>query len=343
MFYCRLIRLKCPIHDKTEYLHSKKEMSNFYSLEICAGAGGQALGLEMAGFEHAALVELEPAACDTLRLNRPAWNIIEKDLRKFSGSSYHGIDLLAGGVPCPPFSKAGKQLGANDERDLFPEAIRLVDECRPKAVMLENVRGMLDVIFNNYRNKVEKSLKKMGYTPGWRLFNASDYGVSQLRPRVVFVALRKDLADSFSWPEPLQDKPLTVGELLYDLMAANGWHGASYWRKKANTIAPTLVGGSKKHGGPDLGPTRAKRAWADLGVDGSGLWDEAPARDFIGMPRLTTRMTARIQGFPDDWLFSGRKTAAYRQIGNAFPPPVAAAVAGKIFAALATKCIYKVF
>lgn len=318
-------------------------MSNFYSLEICAGAGGQALGLEMAGFEHAALVELEPAACDTLRLNRPAWNIIEKDLRKFSGSSYHGIDLLAGGVPCPPFSKAGKQLGANDERDLFPEAIRLVDECRPKAVMLENVRGMLDVIFNNYRNKVEKSLKKMGYTSGWRLFNASDYGVSQLRPRVVFVALRKDLADSFSWPEPLQDKPLTVGELLYDLMAANGWHGASYWRKKANTIAPTLVGGSKKHGGPDLGPTRAKRAWADLGVDGSGLWDEAPARDFIGMPRLTTRMTARIQGFPDDWLFSGRKTAAYRQIGNAFPPPVAAAVAGKIFSALATKCIYKVF
>ena len=94
----------------------------------------------------------------------------------------------------------------------------------------------------------------------------------------------------------------------------------------ANSIAPTLVGGSKKHGGPDLGPTRAKKAWASLGVDAHGLADEAPDRDFIGRPRLTARMTARLQGFDDEWQFFGRKTAAYRQIGNAFPPPVARAV-----------------
>ncbi|HNI76573.1 MAG TPA: DNA cytosine methyltransferase, partial [Giesbergeria sp.] len=94
----------------------------------------------MAGFEHAGLVELEHAACTTLRFNRPAWNVVEGDLRQFDARPYHGIDLMAGGVPCPPFSKAGKQLGAEDERDLFPEALRLVDECRPKAVMLENVR-----------------------------------------------------------------------------------------------------------------------------------------------------------------------------------------------------------
>lgn len=100
-------------------------MSQFNSLEMCAGAGGQALGLEMAGFDHAALVELEPAACATLRLNRPAWNVIEDDLRRFDGRPYQGIDLVAGGVPCPPFSKAGKQLGAKDERDLFPEAALL--------------------------------------------------------------------------------------------------------------------------------------------------------------------------------------------------------------------------
>ena len=106
-------------------------MSQFNSLEMCAGAGGQALGLEMAGFDHSALIELEPAACATLRLNRPAWNVIEDDLRRFDGRPYQGVDLVAGGVPCPPFSKAGKQLGAKDERDLFPEAIRLVDECRP--------------------------------------------------------------------------------------------------------------------------------------------------------------------------------------------------------------------
>jgi len=118
------------------------------------------------------------------------------------------------------------------------------------------------------------------------------------------------------------------------LMSANGWTGADHWRQLANSIAPTLVGGSKKHGGPDLGPTRAKWAWAALGVDGHGLGDNAPTSDFVGLPRLTTRMTARIQGFPDDWQFFGRKTAAYRQIGNAFPPPVAAAVARKIAEAI---------
>lgn len=317
-------------------------MNPFSSLEICAGAGGQALGLEMAGFEHAGLVELEHAACTTLRFNRPAWNVVEGDLRQFDARPYHGIDLMAGGVPCPPFSKAGKQLGAEDERDLFPEALRLVDECRPKAVMLENVRGLLDAVFDDYRNKVERQLSKMGYVPGWRLLNASDYGVSQLRPRVVFVGIRKDLADGFSWPVPRSIEPPTVGHLLHDLMAANGWLGAARWREQANTIAPTLVGGSKKHGGPDLGPTRAKRAWAALGVDGMGLWDEAPAHDFVGMPRLTPRMAARIQGFPDSWQFAGRKTAAYRQIGNAFPPPVAAAVARQVFLALTAKRIYKV-
>lgn len=312
------------------------------SIEMCAGAGGQALGLEHAGFAHAALVELEPAACATLRLNRPSWNVIEGDLRRFDGGLYKGVDLVAGGVPCPPFSKAGKQLGAKDERDLFPEAIRMVDESRPLAVMLENVRGLLDAVFDDYRNKVEKQLKKLGYVPGWRLLNASDYGVSQLRPRVVFVGIRKDLAAGFSWPEPLRTEPPTVGDLLFDLMKVNGWRGADRWREQASAIAPTLVGGSKKHGGPDLGPTRAKRAWAALGVDGMGLWDVAPPRDFVGMPRLTPSMTARIQGFPDDWQFHGRKTAAYRQIGNAFPPPVATAVGRQIFAALSAKRIYKV-
>lgn len=317
-------------------------MGQFNSLEICAGAGGQALGLERAGFEHSALIELESSACATLRLNRPAWNVIEDDLKRFDGRPYKGVDLVAGGVPCPPFSKAGKQLGANDERDLFPEAIRLVDECRPQAVMMENVRGLLDAIFDDYRNKVENQLRKLGYVPGWRLLNASDYGVSQLRPRVVFVGIRKDLADGFAWPEPQQHEPATVGELLHDLMAANQWRGAARWRDQANAIAPTLVGGSKKHGGPDLGPTRSKQAWAALGVDGMGIWDDAPPPDFVGMPRLTTRMAARIQGFPDDWQFSGRKTATYRQIGNAFPPPVAAAVARQIFTALSVKRIYKV-
>ncbi|MGF6419705.1 DNA (cytosine-5)-methyltransferase 1 [Stenotrophomonas sp. AN71] len=317
-------------------------MSQFTSLEMCAGAGGQGLGLEMAGFDHSALVEWEPAACQTLRLNRPSWNVIEGDLREFDASPYKGVDLVAGGVPCPPFSKAGKQLGADDERDLFPEAIRIVDQVRPQAIMLENVRGLLDPKFDDYRKGVEKELKKLGYLGDWRLLHASDYGVSQLRPRVIFVGMKKELAPAFSWPEALKEPPKTVGQLLHDLMGARGWDQVDAWREGANAIAPTLVGGSKKHGGPDLGPTRAKKAWAALGVDGMGLWDQAPEANFVGMPRLTPRMTARIQGFPDSWEFAGRKTAAYRQIGNAFPPPVAAAVASRIFDVLSQQRVFKV-
>lgn len=304
------------------------------SLEVCAGAGGQAIGLEAAGFEHLRLVELEPPACQTLRINRPNWEVVQGDLRHFSAEAFKGVDLIAGGVPCPPFSKAGKQLGKEDERDLFPEAIRLVDECRPQAVMLENVRGLLDSVFDEYREKIVCDLEKLGYRGEWRLLNASDFGVSQLRPRAIFVALRNELSREFSWPEANSLKPLSVGELLHDLMAKDGWLGADLWKARASNIAPTLVGGSKKHGGPDLGPTRAKKAWEGLGVDGKGIADMAPQRDFIGMPRLTVRMAARIQGFPDEWQFSGKKTAAYRQIGNAFPPPVAEAVGRSIQAAL---------
>jgi DNA (cytosine-5)-methyltransferase 1 len=301
------------------------------SLEICSGAGGQSLGLEMAGFHHAALVEIDSAACATLRYNRPTWNVVETDVSNFSGVPFRGmIDLLAGGVPCPPFSKAGKQLGASDERDLFPEALRLVSEIKPKAVMLENVRGLLDPIFESYRATLSAQFDRLGYETHWRLLQASDFGVSQLRPRVVLVAFNKNITDKFIWPSPNSHKPLHVGELLHDLMAVDGWKGALAWKQSALRIAPTLVGGSKKHGGPDLGPTRARKAWAELGVDGIGIADFPPSKDHVGMPRLTVRMAARVQGFPDSWHFVGKKTPAYRQVGNAFPPAVAAAVGRQI-------------
>ena len=306
-------------------------------LELCAGAGGQAIGLERAGFEHAGLVEINKHCCETLRLNRPHWKVIEQDLRTFDASEFKGVDLVAGGLPCPPFSVAGKQLGKLDERNLFPEAIRVIEECQPKAVMIENVRGILDAVFDDYRNHVEKQLERLGYEPDWRMYNATDFGVSQLRPRVLFVAVRKDLCDDFSWPMPRFVLPPTVGELLCDLMAANGWKGAKQWAKSADAIAPTVVGGSHKHGGPDLGPTRARKAWASLGVDGLGIWNEAPGPDVVGMPRLTVRMVARLQGFPDDWQFAGGKTQSYRQVGNAFPPPVACAVAEQIMKCLRSR------
>lgn len=311
------------------------------TVELCAGAGGQALGLEQAGFEHSALFENDRAACATLRKNRPHWNVIEHDLfQSFDWSKFKGVDLLAGGLPCPPFSIAGKQLGEADERNLFNIGIDLVDQVQPTAVMFENVKGLLEPRFAAYREMIDQKLDKLGYRPRWTLLHASDFGVPQLRPRVLLVALRRFAAGRFSWPgEAEKVAPKTVGETLFGLMAANGWQQAERWKEAANRIAPTVVGGSKKHGGPDLGPTRAREAWKELGVNGLGIANSAPEPDFEGMPKLTVQMVARLQGFPADWEFMGGKTASYRQVGNAFPPPVAAVVGRRIIDAISMKSI----
>ncbi|MDR3328802.1 MAG: DNA cytosine methyltransferase [Prevotellaceae bacterium] len=310
-------------------------MAKLTSIEICAGAGGQALGLEEAGFEHIALVEIEPLACQTLKANRPEWNVLQGDLRKFNASRYKGtVDLLAGGVPCPPFSVAGKQLGQLDDRDLFPEAIRLIKECDPRAVLLENVRGLLDPKFEDYRKDIIAEIESLGYKVDWQLLNASDYGVSQLRPRAILVAIKQEYSAHFKWPQKQIEQPKSVGDLLFEEMAQLDWEDVHEWRKKANKIAPTLVGGSKKHGGADLGPTRARKVWAEMEVDGMGLADHPPAQGFKGNPRLTLNMAALIQGFPKEWRFVGKKTPAYRQVGNAFPPPVAKVVGKSIYKAL---------
>jgi len=314
------------------------------SLELCAGAGGQALGLEKAEFQHQALVEIDKHCCNTLRHNRPKWTVLEEDIRHFKddAAQFEGVDLLAGGLPCPPFSKAGKQLGQADERNLFDDAIDIIDIARPRAIMIENVRGFLDAVFEDYRQHLKKQLKKLGYYSEPKLLNASDFGVPQLRPRVVIVAIEESRIEHFSWPEPSTRKPKTVGQTLKRMMSANGWKGVDNWVKHANEIAPTIVGGSKKHGGPDLGPTRARKAWASLGVEGRTIAPEAPSQDHVGMPRLTVPMVAKLQGFPNNWHFTGAKTNAYRQVGNAFPPPVAEAVGKQLYSALTTRTLYAV-
>lgn len=309
------------------------------SVEICAGAGGQAHGLELAGFSHLALVENDPWCCNTLRARRP-WKdkVRELSVKEWKATTFKGqVDLFAGGVPCPPFSRAGQRLGADDERDLFPTAIELIAECDPRAVMLENVRGLLSPEFEEYRKRViEEPLRELGYEPRWKLLEARDYGVPQLRPRVLLVALKKDIDRSFEWPDTRPELAPTVGEALKREMGKGGWKGAARWAREADGIAPTLVGGSKKHGGPDLGPTQAKKQWAAMGVNGHLVAVDPPTHDFPedGMPILTVTMAAILQGFPRTWPFQGSKTAAYRQVGNAFPPPVAEAVGLRIRAAL---------
>lgn len=338
----------------------------YTSVEICAGAGGQAVGLHRAGFRHAALIEIDPHACQTLRANTARWNadgeeacaVLEEDLTQFNPADLDpylpdtGLDLLAGGVPCPPFSHAGKQLGQDDERDLFPAMLDMVDKLHPRAVMIENVRGLLepDHKFREYREYIKSRLADAGYSVlGWNVLEARDFGVPQLRPRSILVAMEKPAADYFK-PVQKTGRTVTVAEALDETMrerfgtSAKGVRAYEKWRNRAmerGTVAPTLVGGSKKHGGADLGPTRAKRAWAELGIDAHGVADDPehmkdPERDLYGPrgPKLTVQQAAIIQGFPPEWKFSGRKTAAYRQVGNAFPPPVAEAVGKAIISAL---------
>lgn len=312
-----------------------------------------------------ALIEIDKHACETLKLNvedNAEWEgceVIEADLlqldpHKFRlqiGLEQGDLDLLAGGVPCPPFSIAGKQLGEDDERDLFPTMLKMVDELQPKAVMIENVRGLLDQKFQDYREKILKSLESMGYSKCyWKVLEAKDYGVPQLRPRAILVAMKKEYAEHFLWAEPKKRPLVTVGEALAltmkerfdaidDPRAESAYE--DWFESASKGVAPTLVGGSKKHGGADLGPTRAKKAWKDLGVCGLGVANKPQemvdsGRDLFAAagPKLTVQQAAIIQGFPPDWEFPGRKTASYRQVGNAFPPPVAQAVGEQIYAAL---------
>ncbi len=307
------------------------------TVELCAGAGGQALGIQQAGFEHLALIDNDVHACRTLKRNFPRAKVIRVDLRKLANlSRFQGIDLLAAGLPCPPFSVAGKQLGAADERNLFPAAIEIIRETRPRAVMIENVAGFVGPKFAAYREHVVGQFEKLGYVVEYRLLDAADFGVPQRRKRVVIVALKPRYAAHFEWPTPQQRAAPTVGDALHEMMAGNRWRGAGLWAQRADTVAPTIVGGSKKHGGADLGPKGARKAWAKLGVEGKSLADDAPTKNFSGMPRLTVPMVARLQGFPEGYEFEGSKTHVYRQVGNAFPAPVAKAVARQIRRALAT-------
>lgn len=316
-------------------------MSDLEVVEICAGAGGQAYGLHRAGFAHTLAIELDMQAAATLRANS-TWRVVEGDVADpavWNPADFQGIALLAGGVPCPPFSMAGKQLGSADERDLFAWAVEQVAIVQPRALLLENVRGLAAPRFAAYRQRVLDRLAEFGYVGDWRLLTSADFGLPQLRPRFVLVAMKPEDAAYFRWPEPT-DARVSVGQALGDLMAASGWPHAREWAAFADDIGPTLVGGSKKHGGADLGPTRAKLAWSKLGVDARGIAEEAPGPDAphftVQPPRLTIPMVARIQGWTEEsgWVFTGRKTSQYRQIGNAFPPPVAEAVGRSIRDAL---------
>jgi DNA (cytosine-5)-methyltransferase 1 len=313
------------------------EARRFSSLEICCGAGAQALGLERAGFDPVMLIDIKEQACSTVRQNRRHWDVRCMDIIDFDPVEHPGtydVDLLSGGLPRVKSAAAVRRVEDEIERKILRAAVLLLTAVRPKALLLENVPDLIEKDeYAEDRSWIMDELAHAGYTSHWKVLNAADFGVPQNRKSGFLIALADPFHTAFAWPEPQGRCAPTVGETLGASMAVHGWRGARLWAERADRPAPALVGGSDRRGGADLGPTGSKRAWAALGVDGNSLSDDFPAADFPvdAHPKLNLRQAAMIQRIPEDWVINGRKTAAYRQIGHALPPPLATAV-GRVIA-----------
>lgn len=319
----------------------------YSSVELCAGLGGQALGLEQAGFDPALLLDSNENACHTLALNRPSWDVRCLDLTSYealeaveaSVSFDRGLDLLSAGLPR---IKSAARVASDDdaeERKILHAAVHIAKLTRPRAVLLENLDALVTgPQFAPDRAWIMQELTGAGYQVEWRVLDASQFGVPQSRKSGFLVGLLNRAVGEFRWPDPIGGPPPTVGEVLRESMASRQWPGAHRWAARADCPGPALVGGSDRRGGADLGPSGSKKAWLKSArIDGNSLADEVPGPDFPydGTPKITVRQAAMLQCIPEDWHIHGKKTAVYRQIGHALPPPVARAVGLSLATALA--------
>ncbi|TBY27432.1 DNA cytosine methyltransferase [Rhizobium leguminosarum] len=318
------------------------------SLELCAGLGGLALGMESAGFEPAALIEINRDAAATLKLNRPHWEVIQDDVTKVDYSRYAGkIELLTGGIPCQPYSRSGDRLGKNDPRDLFPAAVKIVAEVKPKAFMFENVDGFVDAIHADHRAEIFAGFADAGYVTRIVSLNAKDFGIAQERGRVLIIGMRPEDMARFRPPETFPEWRVTIGDALEDLMAEGGWSGAHAWADRRRTqvierngkfeigaLASTILGEKRT--------AREKEAarWALREIMIGRTWEHPPTDEMAlahgegFMPGLTMKMKLRLMGLPDDWILVGSEASQSQQVGNAVVPRMAQAVALSIYAAL---------
>jgi DNA (cytosine-5)-methyltransferase 1 len=321
-------------------------MSGLTFVDVCSGAGGLALGLEQAGFEPRLLLDEDDLAVATLLANRPDWNVLRTDLLGFDPVKHpvsYDVDLLAAGLPRVKSSATVGRAQSDMEERLLEATVYLVHSIRPRAVIIENVPDLAHSDrYRRFRDFARAELTHLGYDFNWFVMNAADFGVPQNRRLGLLVALSRERAEAFRPPAPTTPVPTTVGAALGASMASRGWPDAARWAAQADQPAPTLVGGSKNRGGADLGPTGAKQKWATMGVDGHTVGDSIPGPDFVWAPQLgrdhmvkiTVEQAALLQGFPADWDVAGRKTARYRQVGHATPPPVARALGLAVSAAL---------
>lgn len=315
-------------------------MSKISNIELFAGAGGLALGLEEAGIDGVAFVELDHQACETLRLNRPGWNVIEDDIHNVDFSGYKGqVDLVTGGAPCQAFSYAGKKLGFGDTRGtLFAEFARCVKETEPRMFLFENVRGLQSHDHGRTYKTILHEFEALGYTVQHQVLNACYYGVGQKRERLITVGIRNDLTDSihFTYPEPettwttlreaLAFCPESEGQKfserkrkVMELVPAGGC-----WVDLPEDIAKDYMGKSYYSGGGRRGMAR-RISWDEpcLTLTTSPSQKQTERCHPDETRPFTVREYARIQSFPDYWEFSGTLSEQYKQIGNAVPVELA--------------------
>lgn len=305
---------------------------NLTFIDLRAGAGSQSLGLERAGFQSTLAIEEDADSRATIAANRP-WRVLDRLPTPDSPDWPASPTLVVANL-----SSAGVTVASANgqmQSTAFSAAVDVIQALSPPAALLENVSGYLHSRHRAERYEITARLHTIGYQSHWRLIDSAHYGLPQSRRRVVLVALKSSAFRRFDWPTPELSTP-GVGDVLMPYMAADGWAGAVKWAELARGTAPTIVGGSKRHGGADLGPTRAKAIWYSLGVDPRSIADAPPSTDALAgsHPRLTNQMVAALQGFPSDWIFVGRKTSVYRQIAGAFPAPTAEALGRAVRAAL---------
>ncbi|MFJ1597705.1 DNA cytosine methyltransferase [Streptomyces sp. NPDC088261] len=297
-----------------------------------------ALGLEQAGFDPVLVLDHKPVACETLRTNRPSWQVLEMDLLDFDPVEHqetYDVDLLSAGLPRVKSAATRGRTESTTEQRLVEATIFLVHAVQPRALLIENVPGLVDSPeFADVRAFAEEELVHLGYRSSWFVVNAADFGVPQDRRQGVLVAIKDGGTEDFRPPGPTVSRHVTVGEALNTSMSARGWTEADNWAARADRVAPTLVGGSDNRGGADLGMSGTKKAWARMGINGAALSDEVPGPDGVQesdtsdspLKKITVEQAAILQGLPNDWHVAGKKTARYRQIGHASPPAVGKAL-----------------
>lgn len=330
------------LHDKVSGIGSKhsfkilksKKPSSLTAIDLFAGAGGTALGLENAGFKHIMLNEIDKNAAATLRYNKPKWNVVEDDIAAIDFRQYKDkVDLIEGGFPCQAFSYAGRKLGFEDTRGtLFYQFARAIKEAKPRVAIGENVRGLLTHDNGRTLESMIDILENLGYDAAYRVMRAQYLDVPQKRERLLIIAVRKDLKSSIIFPKE-KDYTVSIGEALKNCPISEGQKYSDnkrkimklippggYWRNLPIKLQQEYMGASYYMSGGKTGMAR-RLSWDEPSL--TLTCNPAQKQTERCHPEhtrpLTVREYARIQTFPDNWHFTGSVSAQYKQIGNAVP------------------------